>query len=431
MDWTGRELRWLVDSREQRQGDRIADENRLRAVVQGQDETFQPEGRFVEVERDGEVVRAWLTVDGEPYTPDEVIEGVKEGWTDGPVPVLGRELRRHWKAERELTDVFADVLESHPAWPWLQGVKGVGPALAGKLLSRLDVREAPYPSSFWSYCGLATVPGERYRCAACGLVKGFPEGYNVTGKHKAHRTVDHDVDLLWRTDPGGAQVKVETTLGPGEDEHWADHLAAAMHHAAAGDIRTPDGLAEAVLPTVKRLLRKAKAGEAVTTDLEDADLDGDVVVRKGWREGAQCRERLEQVAGPDDGVRVAQPRAKRGEKRSYDAYAKKVVYQIATSLLKAHGASKAAGGDGSPYGRFYDRERAKAERERPGWADGRKRYLALRKTEKLFLAHLHEVWREAVDLEFPGAYAQEYEKHDGYIDPWEMSETEAPQERAA
>ena len=55
----------------------------------------------------------------------------------------------------------------HPAWPWLVQVRGVGPRLAARLLSRLRIERARSPSAFWAYCGLGTVAGTEYRCDRC------------------------------------------------------------------------------------------------------------------------------------------------------------------------------------------------------------------------------------------------------------------------
>ncbi len=70
--------------------------------------------------------------------------------------------------ERVATRHLQRAIEQHPAWPWLQGVRGIGHVLAARLVSRLDIRKAKTPSSFWTYCGLATAPGIVHLCDACG-----------------------------------------------------------------------------------------------------------------------------------------------------------------------------------------------------------------------------------------------------------------------
>lgn len=165
--YTGRELRWLADAYEQAQRIRIETGERIRAVLQSRDETW--------------------AVSPEPWAglePDDVLAQIKTGKTEGPVAILGRTFRRHWDEEREVFAEMRASLEAHPAWPWISRVRGLGPTLSCKLLARLDVTKADTASSFWRYCGLATVPGSFYRCEACGLERGFPDRYKVTGKHK-------------------------------------------------------------------------------------------------------------------------------------------------------------------------------------------------------------------------------------------------------
>ncbi len=294
---TQMDLRWLADSYEQAQSVRKATGERIRAVLQGRDTTW-----------------------GEHASEDDpttVLTLIAKGDELGPVPILGRTYHRHKHEEDELRKEMNTALLAHPAWPWMGRVKGIGPTLGAKVLARLDPQLADHASSFWAYCGLGTVPGERYRCETCTLVRTWPVGYDVTGKHKA--------------------------------------------------------------------LGKERA----------------------------CKGALVLVAGPDDGVRTAQPSPSRGQKSPYDQYAKKVMYLVGCSFLKA--------GEG-PYESHYRKHRARLETERPGWADGRKHLTALRITEKLFLSHLWQVWREALGLEVSDPYVLAEMGHTGMIDPWSMVE---------
>jgi hypothetical protein len=156
-------------------------------------------------------------------------------------------------------------LRAHPAWHWLRHVPGLehGPLI--RLLERLDVRRAGTPSSFWAYCGLATVPA-------------------------------------------------------------------------------PDGVA-----------------------------------------------------------RVAQD-------GHYDHAAKLLCLEIAGSLrIAGHG-----------YERFYQAERENLDASRPDWPPARRHMTALRKMEKLFLAHLWLVWRQAEGL----AVTDPYPGTTG-SDPWAMTRVAA------
>lgn len=123
----------------------------------------------------------------------------------------------------------------------------------------------------------------------------------------------------------------------------------------------------------------------------------------------KCKGMLQALPGE---ALAAMPKAAGGQKRAYDAYAKKVCYLIGCQFEKL--------GTRAPYGRFYREHLAKLEREHAAWAAGRRRFTALRIVEKLFLSHLYEVWREALGLEVVEHYASSRLGHEGRIAPEEM-----------
>lgn len=289
-----RDLRWIVDAYERAQKTRLEMGERLRSFL-----------------------RDRKTPDGSSVEPAADLQSIRKGETDGPFPLLGRTYRRHWAEERELRKAMEELVYGHPAWPWLEKVRGVGTTLAGRLLGRLDIRMADTPSAFWAYCGLGTVPGVEYRCRQCGLRRSVPVGFEIQTEHRR-----------------------------------------------AGSSRN-------------------------------------------------CSGSLERHRGPDEGVRVAQPRPTRGKKRSYDPTAKKLCYLIGTSFLK----------NGGAYEELYRRERRRLDESRPGWQDGRRHLAALRKTEKVFLANLWCVWREAEGLEMTDPYPVEVQGQPGHLDPWSMVES--------
>jgi hypothetical protein len=68
--------------------------------------------------------------------------------------------------EREEAAQFralGELLEEIPIYAWLKDQRGVGPALAGALISRLDPQRARHISSFWKYCGLDVAADGRGR----------------------------------------------------------------------------------------------------------------------------------------------------------------------------------------------------------------------------------------------------------------------------
>ena len=50
---------------------------------------------------------------------------------------------------------LAGALMEHPIYTdYLAGVRGIGPAMAGVIISEIDITQAEYPSSLWKYAGL-------------------------------------------------------------------------------------------------------------------------------------------------------------------------------------------------------------------------------------------------------------------------------------
>jgi hypothetical protein len=76
-------------------------------------------------------------------------------------------LSNYFRIEKREQDLFRSLgyaLDGVPIWEeFLVDVKGVGPAMAGCIISELDPHEAPYPSSFHAYCGLDVAEDGRAR----------------------------------------------------------------------------------------------------------------------------------------------------------------------------------------------------------------------------------------------------------------------------
>jgi hypothetical protein len=59
---------------------------------------------------------------------------------------------------------LGNILKDYPIWTeFLEGVKGIGPAMAGVLISEIDIHKAKYPSCLWAYCGLDVAPDGKGR----------------------------------------------------------------------------------------------------------------------------------------------------------------------------------------------------------------------------------------------------------------------------
>jgi hypothetical protein len=62
------------------------------------------------------------------------------------------------KSEAEHFSRLGKILTDFPIWnEFLSSVKGVGPAMAGVIISEFDIHKAKYPSSLWAYAGLDVV----------------------------------------------------------------------------------------------------------------------------------------------------------------------------------------------------------------------------------------------------------------------------------
>lgn len=67
-------------------------------------------------------------------------------------------------AEKSHFKRLAAVLEEYPIFTeYLKGVSGVGPAMAGVLISEFNIHKAETPSCFWKYSGLDVAPDGRGR----------------------------------------------------------------------------------------------------------------------------------------------------------------------------------------------------------------------------------------------------------------------------
>lgn len=219
------------------------------------------------------------------------------------------------RAEREAARAMQRSVAAHPAWPWMERVRGIGPTLAARLLARLRIDKAPTPSSFWSYCGLATVPGVRYTCATCGVV-----------------------------------------------------ILLGAHHTPLRSHRTSTG--------------------------------------------APCTGHLQ--VDDESPARVAPRQPGRGQRRTFDTEARTVCHLIGVSFIRR----------GRAYRAVYDVRRERLHAERPDWTPNHVHLAAMRVTEKLFLAHLWQVWAGALGRPAQLPFAVARNGRAGVeISPWEMVES--------
>jgi hypothetical protein len=242
-DSVGGRLRYIADTYEQAQKVRITTGERIRAVVQGRDGGGS-------IRRTGDV--------------DALLRYLRSGRAKSGSEFLETVYQLHWRAEEAARGAMADALRDHPAWPWMSGVKGIGPTLACRLLARLDIERARTPSSFWAYCGLATVPGVEYSCQECGRVVAQPEHYRVTGRHLRL----------------GSRARCPGLLLP--RRHAADGIRVAQPPPAAGVPSSYDVTAKVICHLICTSFLRTKGSYADHYAAVRADLTQQ---RPGWEKG--------------------------------------------------------------------------------------------------------------------------------------------------
>lgn len=84
----------------------------------------------------------------EDFVGDEVISDYTELCLVAEYIALEESETSHFKRLQEMVGDYPIYQE------FLKDIKGIGPAMAGVIISELDIRKAQYPSSLWQYCGL-------------------------------------------------------------------------------------------------------------------------------------------------------------------------------------------------------------------------------------------------------------------------------------
>jgi len=185
-DGEHRDLRWIAAAFETAQAQRLRTGEQIRALV-GRTDADAAAGNGA-------------------HDLDAVLARIRAGGSPVPLSALSDEYRRQWSEERDLLRLLSERIAKHPAWPWLERVRGIGPSLAARLLARLDIDRAPTPSSFWSYCGLATVAADIYRCDECGYELSLPTGRQVRAGHRIPGTSQSCTGALEPAGQGARRV---------------------------------------------------------------------------------------------------------------------------------------------------------------------------------------------------------------------------------
>jgi hypothetical protein len=101
--------------------------------------------------------------------------------TDGQRKFFDLSTKTMHDLERAALNAVKKEVRKSSIFPWLEAVKGVGPTLAGVLISQFDINLAVRPSQFWSFAGLGVVNGKSPRPK-----KGEKLKYNSWLRSKMH-----------------------------------------------------------------------------------------------------------------------------------------------------------------------------------------------------------------------------------------------------
>lgn len=94
--------------------------------------------------------------------------------TNQPDPFVANLVARLEDIEDDIFRQMKSGVKEHPAWPWLDGVKGMGPTLSTKIIGLIgDISKFDTVSKLWSFSGYGLKDGARQR-----PIKGEKLSYN-------------------------------------------------------------------------------------------------------------------------------------------------------------------------------------------------------------------------------------------------------------
>lgn len=102
----------------------------------------------------------------------------ERGASQAPTDLSEHFEKRFQDIEDELTDLIAGAVREHEMWPFFERIKGVGPGLAGSLLSMIDIERAPTVSALWKYAGQSVVEDKDGNPIADRPIAGQKLSYN-------------------------------------------------------------------------------------------------------------------------------------------------------------------------------------------------------------------------------------------------------------
>jgi hypothetical protein len=283
-----------------------------------------------------------------PTKPDSV-EKVEIFLHESDLMVLERRAADLRRVEKEaLHDVeahlktisfYRDVLSDKELY------KGVGPTMAGVILSEFDIRRADTVSKMWKFAGLTSTPA--HRCKKCfTLMTEDEDGKGKRAELEAQRQ----------------QAVLEVTR------------------------LRENGLADEFLD--------AAVGKAMRLKNEVERTAFGVFTHRG-KVPKGCQESV----GPGDVIASGEaPRPRKGEKLPYNAFLRvKLVGVLGPVLIKV----------GSPWRKTYDDYKHRLVSKGWGKNDGHRHAAAIRYMVKMLLLDIHRRWREHEGLTVRPPYHEE------------------------
>lgn len=181
-------------------GNRLAANFRAKLGVEAGEKDDQPEKVLDSLEKRYRLITddIVLVTRKRTFEYDGVISNYTELCLVGHyLDLRAKEVRLFRDLERALKDV--------PIWKhFLKGVKGCGPAMAGVLISEIDITKARYASSLWKFAGLDVAPDGRGRSRKAEHLEEV-EYVNASGENATRRSITFNPFL---------KTKLVGVLGP-------------------------------------------------------------------------------------------------------------------------------------------------------------------------------------------------------------------------
>ncbi len=236
-------FRWLVRRHDAIVRDRAEVGEQIRTIVEGRDP-------------------GWGAAAAVAQPAERILLDIRRGRRDAPAP-LAAHYRGLWQTEVGFRDVIAERMTTHPVWPWLSRIDGVGTLQAAQLVARLNRSRARRPSSFWAYCGLATIAAVRVECRDCGATLEVAAGARPPRFHPDAHDPDrrcHGVLAPSRGDAEAGDLRIASSRAPSDAGGRYDPVARDVCHQIGVSILRTHGTHERVYLDARERFERERSG---------------------------------------------------------------------------------------------------------------------------------------------------------------------------